>query len=123
MVGLILNLEFYTEETDGLGDTVKIFLFPDLSLSASSGSVLVARWWYTVLDRSTTTMYADTYTLLQRHKVAPIKGWEKEKSMLKKWEVFLAFMWVPTQKHPSVYEIMLLIDAEEEVNERLQAQS
>ena len=92
---MILNLEFYTEGTDGLGDMVNIFFFPDLSLYASSGAVLVARRWDTVLDSRTMTMYADTSTLLQRHKVAPTKGREKEKSMLKKWDVFLAVMWVP----------------------------
>ena len=37
VVGLILNLDFHTEDTDRVGDTVQIFIFPNLSLSKFGG--------------------------------------------------------------------------------------
>ena len=43
VVGLLLILDFYTMELDGVRDTVNIFIFPYLSFSASSEATLVAR--------------------------------------------------------------------------------
>ena len=50
---LLLSLYLYTEDTEMVGETGNIFLFPAISLSARSEATLVARRWYTDLDRST----------------------------------------------------------------------
>ena len=65
VAGLLLSLTFCTEDPDGVGDTVNIFLLPNPSISASSEAVLVARWWDTYLDCSMLTTFADTASLLQ----------------------------------------------------------
>ena len=64
VAGLILNLTFHTEDPDGVGETVNIFLLPDISLSVSSEAVLVARKWDTALNIITLTTYANTASLL-----------------------------------------------------------
>ena len=64
VAGLILNLTIHTENPDGVGETVNIFLLPDLSLSVSSEAVLVARKWDTSLNIITLTTYANTASLL-----------------------------------------------------------
>ena len=51
MTGLVLNLDFHTEDTYGVGDTVRILLLPDISLSEISKTDLVARPWDMELDR------------------------------------------------------------------------
>ena len=89
MGGLIFNLAFHTEDPYGVRDRVNIFLFPDLSLSASSEAVLVLRWWDMALDSSILTMYADTDSLLQIQKVALIVRWEASNIMFEQWYVCL----------------------------------
>ena len=64
VVGLVLNLAFHIEDPDEAGYTVKNFLFPDLSLSASSEAALVARRWDTALDSSMLATYTYTTSLL-----------------------------------------------------------
>ena len=65
VAGLLRRLDLYTEDPDGVGGTVNIFVFPNLSLSTSSKSTLVASMWDTSLDRITLTTSADTTSLLQ----------------------------------------------------------
>ena len=43
--------------------------------------------------------------------------------MLDQWAVFLKVLWVPPEKHYTVYDIFLLIDKVEAVNAWIQAQS
>ena len=52
MVGLILNLSFHKEDSYEFRDTVKIFLFPGISLLDISKKALVAMQWYMALDSS-----------------------------------------------------------------------
>ena len=73
---LIINMEFYTEEPNGVGSTFNIILFPDLSLSSGSKLSMVGMRWYTALDISNLITYADTPSLLQLQKFAPIVGME-----------------------------------------------
>ena len=82
VAGLIPNLAFHTEDPDGVRITMKILVFPNLSLSESSESVLVARWWDTALDSRMMTTYTNTASLLGCQKVAPIVIWEASNIML-----------------------------------------
>ena len=43
VTSLILNLTLHTEDLDGIGDTVIILMFPDLSLSARPEEMVVER--------------------------------------------------------------------------------
>ena len=123
VTGLILDITFHTEDPYGVEDTVKFFLFPDLFLSASSKATLVARRWYTTLDSSMLTTYANTVSILQRQKFSPIVVWKATKSMLYQWAIFFAVLWRPPPKHRAVYELMLMIYAVEEINSRIWAQA
>ena len=91
VAGSILNIAFYTEDLNGVGYTVNIFLFPGLSLYAGSEAVLVVQLWYTALDCSTLTTYAETTALLDCQKIAPMVGWEPA-IMMQQWAVFLLVM-------------------------------
>ena len=66
MVGLILELIFHTEDSDWFGDTVKMFLFPVISLLDIIEVALVVMRCYMTLDSSMMTIYNDTASLLQR---------------------------------------------------------
>ena len=52
---LLLGIHFHTEDPDCVNDTVNIFMFPDLSLSAGSEASMVTRIWDTALDANTLT--------------------------------------------------------------------
>ena len=71
MAGLQLILNFYTEDPEGVGDAVNIFLFTDLSLSAISEATLVSRRWGTAPDSSPLVNFKDIASLLQRKKCGP----------------------------------------------------
>ena len=123
MAGLILSLAFHTEDPDGVEDTVNIFLFPDLSLSAISKAALVVRRWDTTLDIRTMVAYSDTASLLQHQEVELIIGWEAAVNILEQWVVFLTVIMVLVSSLHAVYEITMYIDASDEVNVRLWGKS
>ena len=58
-----------------MNDTVNIFMFPDLSLSAGSEASMVTRRWDTALDANTLTSYADVAALMKHQRLPPIVGW------------------------------------------------
>ena len=43
VAGIISNLRFYREDLNGVGYTIKLFLLPNLSLSAGSEAAMVSR--------------------------------------------------------------------------------
>ena len=76
MAVLLLGLHFFTEDPDCVNDTVNIFQFPDLSLSAGSEVLMVTRRWDTALDANTMTSYVDADALMKQQRIPPIIGWE-----------------------------------------------
>ena len=91
---MLFRLLFHTENPDGVGDTVNIFLFPGLSLSDGSEAALLVRRWETDLDRGALPTYDNTALLLQHQKVDTIIGWEAAVG----------------RSHHAVYKITILID-------------
>ena len=75
MAVLLLGLHFHTEDLHCVNNTVNIFMFPDLSLSAGSGASMVTRRWDTALDANTLTSYADAAVLMKQQRIPPIVGW------------------------------------------------
>ena len=57
-----------------MNDTVNIFQFLDLSLSAGSEASMVNRRWETLLDTNTLTSYADAAALMKQQCIPPIVG-------------------------------------------------
>ena len=82
MAVLLLGLHFHTEYLDCVNDTVNIFMFPDLSLSAGSEASMVTWRWDTALDANTLTSYADAAALMKQQHISPIVGWEAAAKML-----------------------------------------
>ena len=62
---LLLGIHFQTEDPDCVNDTVNIFQFPDLSLSARSEASMVTRRWDKALDANTLTSYNDAAALMK----------------------------------------------------------
>ena len=73
---LVLGLAFYSEDPDGVGYTINIFLFPYLSPSAGSEAALLAHRWDVILGGGDLTFFADTSLLLANQKVEPATSWE-----------------------------------------------
>ena len=46
-------------------------------------------------------------------------GWDAVTSMIEQWTFFLEVLWGPPEKHCTLYKLMLMIDAAEEVNSQL----
>ena len=88
VAGLLRRLDLYTEDPDGVGGTVNIFMFTNLSLSASSEATMVSRRWGTAPDSSPLVNFKDIASLLQRKNVDPVIGLEAAVIMLEKWKVF-----------------------------------
>ena len=65
VASLILILRFPVEGLYGVSNTLNIFLFPELSLSAVFKASMVDRMWDIYLDRNTLSAYADTLSFLQ----------------------------------------------------------
>ena len=63
---LLLGLHFHKEYPDCVNNTVNIFMFPDLSLSAGSEASMVTRRWDTALDANTLTSCADAAGLMKQ---------------------------------------------------------
>ena len=72
---MVMALAVYTKDPDRVGDTLNIFLFPDLSPSAVSEAALLTRKWDVILEGGTLTSLADTSLLMGEQKVAPIAEW------------------------------------------------
>ena len=78
---LFLGLHFFTEYPDCLNNTVNIFQFPDLSLSAGSEASMVTRRWETALDANMMTSYANAAALMKQQRIPPTFGWEAAEKM------------------------------------------
>ena len=68
---------YFSEETNGVGGSVNMFLLPDLSPEVGSEAVLLTKRRNAVFDGVTTIYFDDTSLLLGRHKVTPLKSWDK----------------------------------------------
>ena len=79
---LLLRLHFHTEDPDSVNDTVNIFMFPDLYLSAGSEASMVTRRWDTALDANNLTSYVDAAALMKHQSIPTIVGWEAAAKML-----------------------------------------
>ena len=82
MAVLLIGLHFHTEDLDCVKDTVNIFMFPDLSLSAGSKASMVTQRWDTALDANTLTSYVDAAALMKQQRIPPIVGWEAAAKIL-----------------------------------------
>ena len=119
---LLLGLHLYTEDPDCVNDTVNIFQFPDLSLSAGSEASMVTWRWDTALDANTLTSYADAAVLMKHQHIPPIVGWELATNILEQWLVVVTVLIGPQERHLEVFELATLLEAANEVNSRLRSQ-
>ena len=85
MAVLLLGLNFHTEDPDCVNDTVNIFQFPDISLSAGSEGSMVTRRWDTALYANTITSYVDAAALMKQQCILTIVGWEAAANILEQW--------------------------------------
>ena len=122
MVVLLLGLHFFTKYPDYVNDTVNIFQFLYLSLSAGSKASVVNRRWDTSLDANTMTSYANADALMKQQCIAPIVRWEAAAKIIEQWLVVVTVLLGPQDRHPEVFEIATLLAASDEVNSRLRAQ-
>ena len=63
---LLLGLHFYTKDPECVNNTVNIFQFPDLSLSAGSEASMVTHIFDAALYANTLTPYTDATTLMKQ---------------------------------------------------------
>ena len=66
MAVLLLGLQLFNGYPECVNDTVNIFQFPDLSLSAGSKASMVTRRWDTAFDANTMNSYANAVDLMKQ---------------------------------------------------------
>ena len=76
-----------------------------------------------MLDANTMTSYVDMAALMKQQRIPPIVDWEEAAKMLEQWLVVATFLLGPQERHPAVFEIATLLEAENEVNSCLRAQA
>ena len=118
---LLLGLAFHTEDPDILSDTVNIFMFPDLSLETVKEAALVAWQWDTALDSNMLTSYTNTAVLMIKQQISPIVIWEGAAKTLEQWLMLLDVILGPPELHPAIHELIVLVEAADEVSARLRA--
>ena len=107
------------EDPDFVNETVNIFQFPDLSLSAGSEALMSTRRWNTALDAKTMTSYADAAALMKKHRIPHIFVWEAAETMLEQWLVVVTVLLGPQERHPEMFKLSTLLEAADEVKSRL----
>ena len=118
---MVMAFAFHTEDPDGVGDALSIFLFLDHSPSAGSEAVLLTRKLDAILGRVTLTSFADTSLLMGNQHVAPIAGLYEASSQLEAWAIFCTLFLGDDDAHPATYEIFLLMEETSGVSLRLRA--
>ena len=69
---MVMALAFHTEDLDGVGYTLNIFLFTNLYPLAGLEAALLVRKWEAILGGGILTFFADTILLVGNQKVASI---------------------------------------------------
>ena len=106
---IVLGLELYSKDPDGVGDAINIFIFPDLSPSASSEAVILARRWYVILDGGALTSFADTSLLLDKQQVEPFTSWEAADKQIEAWGVLCHALLGSADVHHATYKVFNLV--------------
>ena len=98
---MVLALAFHTEDPDGVGDALNIFLFQDLSPSDGPEAAILTRKWDAILGGGTLTSFAYTSLLMGKQKFAPVTGWEKASYQLEAWAVLCTVFLGDDGAHPA----------------------
>ena len=94
---LLLGIHLFAEDPNYVNDTVNIFQFPDLSLSAGPEAYMVNGRWDTDLDTNTMISYANAAVLMKQQCIPPIFGWEATAKMLEQWLVVVTVLLGPQE--------------------------
>ena len=119
---LLIGLSFCTENSDCVNETVNIYHFHNISLSAGSKVSMFTQRWDTALDANTLTSYADASALMKQQRIPPIVGCEAAANMLEQCLVEETFLLSPQERHPTVFKLATLLRAAWEVNFYLRSQ-
>ena len=65
---MVTAITFHTEDPDGVGDALNIFLSPHLFLLAGLKAALLTRKWDTILGVGNLSSFADTSLLMGKQK-------------------------------------------------------
>ena len=102
---MVLLIAFHTKDPDGLGYTVNICIFPDLSPSAGSEAALLERRWNAILGGGGLTSSTYTSLLAGRQKFSLVSGWDKAASQMKAWAAFCRVFLGEDGRHTATFEM------------------
>ena len=120
---MVMTLAFHTKYPDGVEETLKIFLFPNLYPSTGSEAALFTRKWDVILGGGTLTSFADTILLMGEQKVAPIAEWDEAESQIEAWAVFCTLFLGDNKVNPAAYKMLILLEDTYGVIPRMRAQA
>ena len=128
---LLLVLSLHMEDPYVVSDSIDILMFPELSLTSSTKSYMIARKWYTLLYSNTLIFCANTTAMITKQHIALmtkqhivlIVGWGDSANMLYQWLVLLYVTLGPQYQHTTVYEINILVKESDWLSLRLCTQA
>ena len=100
---MVLVLYFYTEDLDGVGYTVKNFLFPDLFPYTGSEAVIMVQRWGVVLRGGPLKYFSYTSLLTENQEVASVTSWDVANKNMDTWGVVFSNFWGGASIHPANY--------------------
>ena len=100
----------YSEDLDGVGDAIKIFLFLDLSPSARSKVTLLSRRWDIILGEGGLTSFANMILLIAKQKFERVTRWEDAENQIEAWGVFYKVLLEDAALQPTTYEVCTLVE-------------
>ena len=93
-----------------MGESINIFLFPDMSPSVGSEAAPLARSRGVILGRRALTSFAYTSLLLSKKQEEPVTSWEAVDNQIKPWGVFYHVFLVDAAVDPSTYKVCTLVE-------------
>ena len=93
----------------------------DLSIAEGTEAALVAWQWDTALDSNMLTSYTNTAVLMIKQQISPIVIWEGAAKTLEQWLMLLDVILGPPELHHAIHELIVLVEAADEVSARLRA--
>ena len=82
---MVLVLLSHSEDPEGVGDAVNMFIFIELSPSAGSDVDLLTIRLDVVLEGVTIASFANTGTLMDLQKVVPVAIWNASLNQMEAW--------------------------------------
>ena len=105
IVVLVLGLAFYSEDPNGVGESINVFLFPYMSPLAGSEAALLVLSFDAILGGGALISFSESILLMVKNQFDPVKNWKAAEKQLEAWGVFYHAFLGDAAVHPAIYKL------------------